>query len=976
MLPQGSIPELLQNLSTSRDLAERLAVIEGRWRPGQSNRPSLVSLCTQINFNRIAALGKFWDPQHPGRAFNDLLQRTQLVLSSLAASGANLFYLLVGREKQLHIYLGTWPEISTDALLRSQYPGILLEPGHITETLQAIDRLPYCNALVGIPSVSSKEDDAEIGEQIDRLIRGLLPSCSWAFLVMGQPINRQHSEDLIDLLGGTIEQSRLEFQQPNTIQSLNRIGQHYIELLEIEFQRALRGRFSGNWMAQAYIISDSPDAAQIAASVFTGHENTPEPIQVIPCTDTANWAWSIDQTNWLNSTELTRLVQLPMLEYPEFPLQTVARFDVALPRETEPGEINLGWIQDIQLPTGQAFSIDRNALLGHTMIAGTTNSGKTNTCFHLLSELKNQKIPFLIIEPTKGEYRFLKASFPDLSLFTMGSPEAPIQINPFYVPPGVPIQTHLDYLQSLFAASFVLYSPMPYVLEAALHGVYQDKGWDFITSQCLRDTTPHLRAYPTLSDLYYKIEEVTNQLGYDERITLDVKAALRARINSLRIGNKGAMLDTREPFDFVKLLEGQAVIEMASIGDDEQKAFLIGLLLIRLYEHYLAQGVQVGKAQIKHITVIEEAHRLLQNVNQSQGGDFANPRGKAVETFSNVITEIRGYGEGFVIVEQSPVKLTPDILKNTNLKLIHRIISGDDREALSQTMNLDDIQQEALVSLPKGRAVLFSAGMDHAMLVRFVESKERLTKGENTVQNGVSTPTPSDRAAGMMAQANDPGLQIEFSRWLVSSIFSDSEEIAAQACANVLTLFRSTTPTALRDQSAEDTLINSLIPSLSDWFTSRLGHFYNWPFKQEEQFIQSVNDLWHGSIKNASLLQLMTAGTKIEILPFEGCQYCAQPCLYRLLSEVIVNDHSVQEEASRLLTSYMENPTEEQISALALYMRYLSKRAVHPEVKITSGISLCIAVQLIYLQGYHGPTSKQLVHALQCSLNVGTMTPQ
>jgi len=50
-----------------------------------------------------------------------------------------------------------------------------------------------------------------------------------------------------------------------------------------------------------------------------------------------------------------------------------------------------------------------------------------------------------------------------------------------------------------------------------------------------------------------------------------------------------------------------------------------------------------------------------------QGGEVtANPKGRAIEVFSNILSEIRAYGEGIIIAEQIPAKLIPDAIKNTS----------------------------------------------------------------------------------------------------------------------------------------------------------------------------------------------------------------------------------------------------------------------------------------------------------------------
>src|SRR6202007_2335742 len=107
---------------------------------------------------------------------------------------------------------------------------------------------------------------------------------------------------------------------------------------------------------------------------------------------------------------------------------------------------------------------------------------------------------------------------------------------------------------------------------------------------------------------------------------------------------------------------------------------LRGLLLIRLAEYRRYPGQE---SVLKHLLVIEEAHRLLTNVGQRQSEEEANPRGKAVEAFSNLLSEIRAYGQGVIVADQVPVKLAPDVIKNTNLKIVHRIVAEDDRTVLA-----------------------------------------------------------------------------------------------------------------------------------------------------------------------------------------------------------------------------------------------------------------------------------------------------
>ena len=114
--------------------------------------------------------------------------------------------------------------------------------------------------------------------------------------------------------------------------------------------------------------------------------------------------------------------------------------------------------------------------------------------------------------------------------------------------------------------------------------------------------------------------------------------------------------------------------------------------------------------------VIEEAHRLLANVDPSSAGDNT-ARAQAVESFSNLLAEIRAYGQGIVVVDQVPTKLAPDVIKNTNLKIAHRIVDEADRKVLAGSMSMSASQMAALASLARGEAAVFGDGDDAPVLV-------------------------------------------------------------------------------------------------------------------------------------------------------------------------------------------------------------------------------------------------------------------
>lgn len=964
--------ERLHTCPSGEALLEQVSRLEGRDRPKQVQRPSFNHLLQGITFRHLKTLGKFWNENSESLDLEIMKGRIQSLLGGFAASKAPYVFIIKGHKRRLSVYIGTTSPLEKElvVLLRAHFPGIhtLSVPScEVTNTFQAI---PNCHLLAGVPGGKSKEKEANKAEgQMDWLVRGLLYTGQWALLVLALPLPIEQGSMLVDRWAEMVEQAKIEFQQPETTAKFSRLGELYVDLLELQVKRSLVGRTQGNWLTGTYLLSEIHAASGLAIATFAGEDSRPEPLHAISCsrTDSSNNHLA-PQTTWLNSRDLANIVQFPMQEYPGYSINPIAYFDVNAPKVgANAQKVKLGWIQDLSIPTGHAFELDYNRLVTHTLIAGTTGSGKTNTAFYLLDELYKKGIPFLIIEPAKGEYRDLKSSFPELKVLTIGSNEAPFKVNPFYVPEGVLIQTHLDYLQSLFAASFVLYAPMPYILESALHGVYIDKGWDLVNDKCNRDSNRSPRAFPTLTDLYHKINEVVDRLGYGERIDRDVRAALHARVNSLRVGSKGFMLDTRATLDVGKLLDKPMVVEMKAIGNDDQKAFFIGLLLMLIYEHYQSKGTQIGEAILKHVTVIEEAHRLLKNVSQEHSPDFANPQMKSVQTFCNIIAEIRAYGEGFVIVEQSPVKLAPDALKNTNSKLIHRVISGDDREAIQGAISLNEQQREVLVSLKKGHAIIFTSGMNQPVLLRIPETKSRLIteKQNETLEPGKH----EGKAKGiwrtlMLTEREQLQIRLSFSRWFLSSVFGSMKH-NRQTRKTLIGVVRSLAPIAIKTPAMEQNMLEYLIPHLADWLATGMGKLYSWSFSDEKKFQELIQDLWKTNEKKDMLKRIFTNRTAIAFPPFDACKLCREPCRFRFFATLGLENGDSSNGTTQLLKRYTQEPTEEIIQQISLHMRLLHKELIEPSVSGESfGVGLCTLIMAAHRLGWSGILVTELLESV------------
>ena len=428
---------------------------------------------------------------------------------------------------------------------------------------------------------------------------------------------------------------------------------------------------------------------------------------------------------------LAALARPPEAEVPGVRFAVRPEFDVTPePALTETGaSIELGQVLDRNLMPAGPFAVPAGSLNRHVFVCGATGAGKSQTVRCLLESATRRGIPWLVVEPAKAEYRLMAARLPGTEVIRIrpGEPDAVAAgLNPLE-PAGdgtagrFPLQTHADFVRALFNASFQAEEPFPQVLAAALSRVYTEAGWDLALGEPRRAGA----GYPTLTGLQRAAERVVADIGYSQRVTDDVLGFIRVRLSSLRHGTTGRFLEGGHPLDFGALLSSNVVLEIEDVGDDADKAFLMGTVLIRLAEHLrLTHRGGRGPQRLAHLTVVEEAHRLLRRP-EPDGAGRAGAAGHAVELFAGLLAEVRAYGEGLVIAEQIPARLVPDVIKNTAVKITHRLPAADDRETVGATMNTTPAQSRYLVTLPPGQAAVCCDGMDFPVLVQVKDGTER-----------------------------------------------------------------------------------------------------------------------------------------------------------------------------------------------------------------------------------------------------------
>lgn len=398
------------------------------------------------------------------------------------------------------------------------------------------------------------------------------------------------------------------------------------------------------------------------------------------------------------------------------------------------GEIDLGEFQ-----FGGKVTLPMQNLVRHAFVTGFTGSGKSNTMLFLLDQLwRKNKIPFMVIESAKKEYRVLgnDQTYKDLLIFTLGDETtSPFRFNPFELFPGVRLEAHLGRLQTCFDAALPQFGILPSLIAESLEIIYARFGWKLTDVASENEE----RLFPTMKDLLDTILSVIEKRGYKGEIYHNLLAAVSGRIGSLLRGSRGKMFCTQKSIPPQLLFSTPVILELNDLNQQDKSLTLMFLLMwLREYRE-----LHTSK-NLTHVTVIEEAHNVLSNSDTSINPEIsADTKGKSVESFTNLLSEVRSYGEGIFIVDQSPAKISPDAIRNTNLQIAHQLRDENDRNAIARAMIMDENQQKYLAKLGVGKAALFCTGLEKATFVTIPDAA-------STINLGASI--PNDEAVKLFMQ--------------------------------------------------------------------------------------------------------------------------------------------------------------------------------------------------------------------------------
>ena len=424
----------------------------------------------------------------------------------------------------------------------------------------------------------------------------------------------------------------------------------------------------------------------------------------------------VTATTIVSGAEFARALSFPQKSVSGFPVFKCARFgrNISMFEDKITDPVWIGHMYHMrEVDETSPVTLSRRSFASHVFVTGSTGSGKSNTVFRILTRVQ---VPFLVIEPAKGEYKDIFGG--DESVKVLGTnPKLTelLRLNPFSFPDSISVSEHIDRLVELFNVCWPMYAAMPAILKDSVIKAYEASGWDIELSENKYDSM----LFPTFGDVLNQIRTVLASSEYSADNKSDYTGALVTRLRSLTNGINGHIFGADE-IEYKELFDSKTIVDLSRVGSTETKALIMGLLVMKLQEYRMSSGRPDNKG-LKHITVLEEAHNLLKRTSTEQTSEGANLLGKSVEMLTNSIAEMRAFGEGFIIADQAPGLLDMAVIRNTNTKIIHRLPDQSDRELAGRAAGLNTEQIDELARLELGVAAVYQNDWIEPVLCKVFE---------------------------------------------------------------------------------------------------------------------------------------------------------------------------------------------------------------------------------------------------------------
>lgn len=434
----------------------------------------------------------------------------------------------------------------------------------------------------------------------------------------------------------------------------------------------------------------------------------------------------VDPAVFVPCQEAPLLFFLPRKSVPGLSVSQHAEFARSMPvpvKEYEKPHIEIGDVFHLGSREKNRIFLTLDNICSHMCVAGAPGSGKSNFCYHVLDQLIEKGIRFLVIEPAKGEYASVFGGREGVNCYGTSPLDSQIfSINPFAFPSEISVTEHLEALLNLFSTCWPMYAAMSSILKDAMIAIYENAGWDMEMGVSLDDEPQ----FPVFSDLMDVLPGMIDRSEYSAEVKGNYKGALITRVKSMTNGTNRMIFCRPETGDDV-LFNQNTILDLSHVGSQETMSLIMGILVLRLSEARRSEKLG-SNLPLRHVTVLEEAHNLLSSRHITAPGEGASIGGKSVEMITHSIAEMRTYGEGFMIVDQTPSALDESVNSNTSTKVIFNLPESRDREAMGRAISLNQEQMEEAAVLERGVCIVRSRGFMAPVQVNvdyFPEEKHR-----------------------------------------------------------------------------------------------------------------------------------------------------------------------------------------------------------------------------------------------------------
>lgn len=478
-------------------------------------------------------------------------------------------------------------------------------------------------------------------------------------------------------------------------------------------------------VARAVVLDHDPDAFEIDESGEPGSLSS-LPEQWRESLQRISSYWTMDEAVHLIAPPVTFAGSLGRIRHH---LPSPFPSPGEMPGGADETELSLGTSVD-----GKAVALPLNDLASHLFVTGATGSGKSYTVRGLLAQLHRRGVPFLVIDPAKRDYSGWACSIGLGNAIVRFASDGQ-RFNPLLPPDGVTLYNH----SAIFARVLsLMYPTTPAVFEillamtraAYLHKL--DRVWpnaksqtvDFAETRLLMkltggDLVRDPCRIPSFAEFLSAGAKWLEEFGGAERSqwTRDVIDHFQRRWQLLRTSYLGWLFSPAQPNRRIdNFFCKSCVVELAEQTDPVESNVLMALILARLGAQRMNEP---ASPFLRHVTVIEEAHRIIPRHAQGWSDDTVGSPEQAVgELFARMLAEIRVSGEGIVVVEQSAGKILPDVLINCRTRIVHNVVYGPDQSLLATASGLGDEAARYLATLETGDAILTDQRHIHPVEVR------------------------------------------------------------------------------------------------------------------------------------------------------------------------------------------------------------------------------------------------------------------